>query len=368
MRVTRSLTMLMCMSSLYLTHVSHTPASRRQWLKACSSWTAALAVLPWQAMANPDKPRLTLVLDDKSSLSHLPLLLAEQLGYFKAEGIEVELVEQASHTAAAAALMHGQADVWCAPYENALLLNTKGFRALSVVQIARTPQWVLGVSNKNIPSYKTLADLRGKRVGLLDSEGSAQRCLNFILLRSGVRPNQLSMVNLNSSLQAMFSLRSGSVDALWATDPLVTALEKKDELSIAANFRTLKQTQRVFAGPLPGNSLLVSPALVQQRPQTCQALVAAVVRALKWLRTAGPSDLLRTMVDNPVLPDRLVYLNAVDNLRESFSLDGWLSADAQQASMRMLSMLDPSWASANVAWQSTVHNDFVRLAKQRFRV
>lgn len=369
MRAKHSLAMLLSMSSLYLTDSFHVPVSRRQWLAGCSALTASLAVLPRQATATaPEKPRVTLLLDDRSSLSHLPLLLAEQLGFFKAEGIEVEMLEQANHVAGASALSITNPDVLCIPYENALLFKAKGIHMVSLAQIARTPQWVLGVSNKNVPSYKSLADLRGKRMGLIDAEGSAQRCLNFILLRAGMKPSQLNWVNLNSSVHAMVALRNGQVDALFAADPLMTALEKKDDVTVVTNLRTLKQTQRIFSGPLPGNSLLVSQAFAQQHPQTCQALVAAVVRSLKWLRTAGPSDLLRTMVDNPVLPDRLVYLNAIDNVRESFSLDGWLSTEAQQASVRMLGMLDPSWASANVAWQNTARNDFVRQAKQRFRI
>jgi hypothetical protein len=74
------------------------------------------------------------------------------------------------------------------------------------------------------------------------------------------------------------------------------------------------------------------------------------------------------MVDNPVLPDRLVYLNAIDNLRESFSLDGWLLTEAQQVSLKMLGLLEPIFNSRSVAWQSTVRNDFVKVAKQRFRM
>jgi hypothetical protein len=74
------------------------------------------------------------------------------------------------------------------------------------------------------------------------------------------------------------------------------------------------------------------------------------------------------MVDNPVLPDRLVYLNAIDNLRESFSLDGWLSTEAQQVSLKMLGLLEPIFNSRSVAWQSTVRNDFVKVAKQRLRM
>jgi NitT/TauT family transport system substrate-binding protein len=341
---------------------------RRQWLMGCSALAACLSISPLAALANPDKTRLSLVLDDRASLSHLPLLLAEQLGFFKAEGLTVEFVEQASQTAALSALTQGSADVLCASYDNALLLKQKGFDAVSIVQIARTPQWALGISNKNIPNFKTMADLRGKRIGLLDEDGAAQRCLSFSVMRSGLGSNDIQWVYLNSSLDALEAVRSGSLDALFASDPLMTALEKKDDLAVVRNFRTLKQTQQVFGGLLPGNCLIVSNDLAQENPFVCQALVSAVVRFLKWLKTAGPSDLLRYMVDNPVVPDRLVYLNAVDNLRESFSLDGLLTAEAQQVSMRMLRLLDPNLLSATLAWQGTARNDFVRAAKQRFRI
>jgi len=341
---------------------------RRHWLMGCSALAASLTLSPLPAKANPDKSRLTLVLEDRTSLTHLPLFLAEQLGFFKVEGLEIEWVEQPSQPAAMASLMQATADVMCAPYDSALLLKQKGFDVVCIAQIARTPQWALGVSSKNVPNFKTMADLSGKRIGLLDADGSAQRCLSFSMVRSGLKPNDIQWVYFNSSLNAMLAARSGTVDALFASDPVMTALEKKDDITVVRNWRTLKQTQQVFGGLLPGNCLLVSQALVQQHPNACQALVSAVVRSLKWLRTAGPSDLLRYMVDNPVVPDRLVYLNAIDNLRESFSMDGLLLPEAQQVSLRMLRLLDPKLLSATLDWQSTVNNDFVRKAKQRFRM
>jgi len=349
------------MTDLFSTH-------RRQWLMGCSALLASLTLTHLPAKASPDKSRLTLVFDDRTSLSHLPLLLAEQLGFFKAEGLEIEWVEQPSQPAAMAALMQATADVMCASYDTALLLKQKGFDAVCIAQIARTPQWALGVSSKNVPNFKTMADLSGKRIGLMDAEGSAQRCLSFSMLRSGLQTNDIQWVYFNSSLHAIVAARSGAVDALFASDPVMTALEKKDDLTVVRNWRTLKQTQQVFGGLLSGNCLLVSQALVQQQPEACQAMVSAVVRSLKWLKTAGSSDLLRYMVDNPVVPDRLVYLNAIDNLRESFSLDGLLLPEAQQVSLRMLRLLDPKLLSATLAWQGTVNNDFVRKAKQRYRM
>ena len=366
MRKIALLTMLVAMSAPQ--HFSYAAIARRQWLASCSLWAACMVLAPGQVRAAGDKFHLSLALDDKTSLSHLPLLLAEQLGFFADEGLELDWVEQPSQSQAMAGLTHGSIDVLCAPYESALLLQNRGFDAVSVVQIARTPQWVWGVSSKHVPKLKTLADLRGKRIGLIDSEGSAHRCLWFSLQRFGIQANEVTAVHLNSSLQALVAMRAGSIDALFAGDPLMTALEKKDDVTVIQNFRTLKQTQRVFGGLLPGNGLIVSRALVEKNPKVIQSLVAAVMRSLKWLRTAGPSDLLQHLVDNPVIPDRLVYLNAVENLRESFSRDGWLSAEAQQVSIRMLEVLDPAYSSRSVAWQSTVNNEFVKNAKERFRM
>jgi NitT/TauT family transport system substrate-binding protein len=366
MRKIALLTKLAAMSAPH--HFSYAALARRQWLANCSLWAACMVLAPSQVRAAGDKFHLTLALDDKASLSHLPLFLAEQLGFFAAEGLVVDLVEQPSQSQAIAGLTHGSINVLCAPYENALLLQHRGFDAVSVVQIARTPQWVLGVSNKNVPNFRKLADLRGKRIGMIDPEGSAHRCLSMSLLRAGIPPNEINAVYIQSSVHALVAMRSGAVDALFASDPLMTALEKKDEVTVVSNFRTLKQTQRVFGGLLPGNGLIASRAMVEKNSQVFQSLVAAVMRSLKWLRTAGPSDLLRYLVDNPVLPDRLVYLNAVDNLRESFSRDGWLSNEAQQVSIRMLGLLDPSFNSRSKEWQSTVHNDFVKVAKQRLRM
>jgi NitT/TauT family transport system substrate-binding protein len=153
--------------------------------------------------------------------------LAEQLGFSKLRASEVEMLEQANHVAGASALSITNPDVLCIPYENALLFKAKGIHMVSLAQIARTPQWVLGVSNKNVPSYKSLADLRGKRMGLIDAEGSAQRCLNFILLRAGMKPSQLNWVNLNSSVHAMVALRNGQVDALFCGRSFDDSIRKK---------------------------------------------------------------------------------------------------------------------------------------------
>ena len=106
---------------------------------------------------------------------------------------------------------------------------------------------------------------------------------------------------------------------------------------------------------------------MKKQPQLCQAVVSGVARSLKWLRTAGPSDLLSHMQDNPVLLDRALYLSAVDNTRESYSMDGLMSNDAIQAALRLRNVLEPQsdWRKDVVA---TYTNEFALKAQKRFKV
>jgi NitT/TauT family transport system substrate-binding protein len=119
---------------------------------------------------------------------------------------------------------------------------------------------------------------------------------------------------------------------------------------------------------MPGHSLIVTQVLARKHPQLCQALVDGVARALKWLRTAGPSDLLGSMIDNPILLDRAVYLNAVDNMRESYAIDGVMGQEAAQTALRLRNVLEPETKNLRKEPGLSHTNEFAIQARKRFKV
>ncbi|MSQ66189.1 MAG: hypothetical protein EXR37_07680, partial [Limnohabitans sp.] len=310
--------------------------SKRQWMQCMLATTAALLCSSRLALAQPaDKMRVNLFLDDASSLVHLPVLLAQHLGYFKAEGLQLDVQEQAFGAVAQPPGPVGALQIWSAPLLQGLQAGRAHEPLMSVVQTGRTPQLALAATRRVLTGIKSLKDLEGKKVGLLETGSLAQMCVDYCVLLAGGNPKNISYVALGNPLTAMAVLRGGGIDFLCASDPLITLLEKKGELECLRNFRSLKDTQRSFGGLLPGNSLLVPAGLVASNPAVCQSLVNAVVRAAKWLRTAGPSDLLGTMLDSTFLTDRAVYLNAVDNMRESYAVDGMLSNESFAMALRI---------------------------------
>ncbi len=127
----------------------------------------AAATLPlWATAQSLEKAKVTLAVGGKNLLYYLPLTIAEQLGYFKAEGLEVTIVDFAGGAKALQAVVGGSADVVSGAFEHTINMQSKGQFLRAFVLQGATPQIVLGVNPKTMPNYKTLTDLKGKKVGV----------------------------------------------------------------------------------------------------------------------------------------------------------------------------------------------------------
>ena len=52
---------------------------------------------------------------------------------------------------------------------------------------------------------------------------------------------------------------------------------------------------------MPAGCLYAPSEFILKNPGTCQALAHAVVHSLKWLQTAGPSDMIKTVPESHLL-------------------------------------------------------------------
>ena len=338
--------------------------NRRQWLRQISN--LAMAISPLAASAQTDKTRVQLFVDDVSSLSHLPVMLAHHLGYFKSEGLLVDIVEQSwnhSDTHSSSGLI-----AWSVPFEQVFSANQKEVEWMAVLQTGRTPQLALGINKKTMPVIKGLKDLEHKKIGIQELDSFSQRCTDYMLLQAGLSLSRVSYIAVGHSSAAIQMLRSGSIDAICFGEPLISLLDRKGEIGVVRNLRSIRETVRVFSGLLPGHSLCVPYTMATKSPQTCQALVNGVMRAVKWLRTAGPSDFLHNMTEPTFMSDRAIYLYAVENMRGSFTVDGMLSSDSLASVWRLQRALDANASIKRNLSQSSYTNEFALQAKKQLKI
>src|SRR5215217_587295 len=128
----------------------------------------------------------------KAAFYYLPLTISEQLGYFKAEGLDVEISDFAGGAKALQALVGGSADVVSGAYEHTINMQSKNQYIQSIVLMGRAPQIAIGVSTKRVAGYKSLKDLKGKKIGVSAPGSSTNMIANLVLTRAGLQPSDVS--------------------------------------------------------------------------------------------------------------------------------------------------------------------------------
>ncbi|MGA8514296.1 MAG: ABC transporter substrate-binding protein, partial [Burkholderiaceae bacterium] len=255
-----------------------------------------------------EKRQFTIAVANKAALPYLPLTIAERLGYFQAEGLELTLLETPSLVRAQHMAHSGEADAVCGWLENILTAPGKAQPFQAFVLQGRAPQMAFGVSMKTLPGLRSLASLRGKKVGITAPNTPSHTVAHAVLVRAGLRWSEMGFVSVGTPSGALAALRAGQIDALCYGDPLMTQLEQGAELRVLADTRSLSGTQQVHGGDMPSTCLYTPLDVVQKYPAMLQAATDAMVHALKWLQTAGLSDLMKTVPESYFAGDRALYL------------------------------------------------------------
>jgi NitT/TauT family transport system substrate-binding protein len=340
--------------------------NRRTFTSAAALGATAIAVPFAYAQAKLEKTKVSIAVGGKAAFYYLPLTISEQLGYFKAEGLEVEISDFAGGSRALQAVVGGSADVCSGAFEHTINLQAKSQHFQCFVLQGRAPQIAVGVSTKNMPAYKAIADLKGKKIGVSAPGSSTNMVANLVLSRGGVKATEVSYIGVGVAAGALTALRAGQIDAISNTDPVMTMLEQKGDVKIISDTRTLKGTQEVFGGPMPAACLYASAEFIQKNPNTCQALANAIVHGLKWLQTAGPGDIIKTVPETYLLGDRAVYIDAFLAAKGALSPDGMIPDRGAETAYRALSSIDPEIAKATLDLKAVWTNDFVKAANTKY--
>jgi NitT/TauT family transport system substrate-binding protein len=330
---------------------------------AASALLAAPALLRAQAL---EKPKLTIAVGGKNLLYYLPLTIAEQLGYFKAEGLDVTIVDFAGGTQALRAVIGGSADITSGAFEHTVNMQAKGQRLRAFVLQGRAPQIVLGVNPKTLAAYKTPADLKGKKIGVTAPGSSTNIMLNFFLAKAGLKPTDVSVIGVGASQGAVAAMRSGQIDALSNLDPVISLLQRSGDLKIVSDTRNVAEADKVFGGPMPAACLYAPQPFIDKNPLTVQALANAMVRADKWIQAAGAGEIIKAVPESYLLGDRAVYIDAFLAAKGALSPDGMIPDKGPDTAFRALASIDPEIAGAKLDLTAVFTNDFVRKANLKY--
>ena len=320
------------------------------------------------AEAQIEKRDVHIAVGGQASFYYLPLTIAERLGYFKDEGINLKLSDFAGGAVALRAVVGGSADVVSGAYEHTISLQSKKQYFQAFVAQGRLPQIAFGIVSAKATSVRSFKDLKGLKVGVSAPGSSTHNLVKQLLSKGGLDPNKdVAIIGVGLGATAINAIKSGQIDAISNTDPVMTKLEQDNSIKILADTRTVKGTEAVWGAALPAGVLHAPIEFVQKNPNTVQALANAIVRADKWIAKASATDVAKVVPEAYLLGDRALYLFSYDKVKEAISTDGLISDAGAKATVLALAAFDPGIKPAEIDLSRTYTNEFAKKANQKYK-
>src|SRR6476661_290949 len=209
---------------------------------------AALLAVAFAQAQTIEKKKITLAVGGKSLLYYLPLTIAERKGYFKSEGLDVEIVDFPGGAKALQAMVGGSADIVSGAYEHTINMHAKGQPIVGLALQGRYNGIVLGIAKSKAAQYKSPADLKGMKVGVTAPGSSTHMAVENLAVRAGLKPDDFSAILVGASAGAVAAVKRGTVDAISNLDPVITKLETDGDIVVVADTRTPKGMKEVYGG------------------------------------------------------------------------------------------------------------------------
>ncbi|WP_068087169.1 ABC transporter substrate-binding protein [Polycladidibacter stylochi] len=172
---------------------------------------AGIALAAFTLLSQPTyaSEKLTVLLDWFANPDHAPIVVAKQRGFFEKNGLDVELIEPADPAMPPKLVAAGQGDIAISYQPTFHAQIDEGMPLVRIGSLVTTPLNTLTVLADG--PIKTLADLKGKRIGYSVS-GFEDAMLGAMLKKAGLTLDDVELINVNFSLSP--SLLAGQVDAV----------------------------------------------------------------------------------------------------------------------------------------------------------
>jgi NitT/TauT family transport system substrate-binding protein len=304
--------------------------------------------------------KVRLAVGGQNALYYLPLTVTDRLGYFKDEGLDVEISDLAGGAKALQALIGGSADVVTGAFDHTIQMQAKGQAITAVVQLGRFPGFVMAIVGPRAAFYKGPADLKGMKIGVTAPGSSTHFMVLHMMAQAGLKPDEASFLGVGAGPTAVAAAKRGEIDALVSVDPVINLLQSENAIrQVVADTRTMEGTQAVYGGPYPAAVLYLSPAYAERNPKTVQALTNAFVRGLKWVASHPAEEIAKAMPEEYALGNMPLFIRSIRSSIPMYSPDGRFSPGSAETALKVLREFDEGVRTANIDLKKTSTDEFL---------
>ena len=308
------------------------------------------------------RDRVVITSGGSDKIVYLPAKLAERLGLYRAEDVEVELRSENAGVEARDALLSGAVDGVVGFYDHTIALQAKGRLVQSVAQLAVSTGEALLVGAQRASAVRSIAALKGRAVGVTGLGASTSFLTQYLALAHGLRPNDMTLIPVGAGDRFIAAMRQGKIDAGMTTEPTVSRLLKSGEAHMLVDLRTPEATAAVLGGLYPSACLYMRNAWVERNRARVQRVVSALVGALAYIHDEDPQTIARAMPAEYQAGDRELYVRAIAAAKPMFTRDGRMPTSGPATVLKVMQAIDPNVQYKNIDLGKTYTLEFVDAA------
>lgn len=295
---------------------------------------------------------------------YLPFMLAQRLGYYKDQGLNVTLQDEGAGVDATTDMIAGKVDGVGGFYDHTIAMQGLGQQLESVVSMLTTPGEVELCRNEVKDQIHSPADWKGHNLGITDVGSSTDFLTQFLAQKNGVDPASTHRVGVQSGATLIGAMQHGNVDCAMTTEPTVSTLLATGDAYILLDMRTAAGTAKQLGGEYPATSLYMTTDYVTKHPDIVQKLVNAYVKTLKWIQDHSGADVAAQMpADYYAGSGKDAYVKAFDSEKGIYNPTGIMPPDGPGTDLKVLQAFNPDVKGKTIDLSRTYTDKFVQAAK-----
>jgi NitT/TauT family transport system substrate-binding protein len=308
--------------------------------------------------------KVTVGIGGVALMVYLPTALAKSKGYFAEEGLDVEILDiKGGGSQAASALIGGSVDFSANAIDHAIKAKVQKKDLIAIHSHVRLPVMGLVVANKYKGEIKSIADLKGRPLGVTSPGSQTHMVLGYLLAKSGVKADDVKIIGAGGSTMPL-AIEKDSVHAGMMVDPFFTVFVKQGKGYALVDMFTTKGTVEAMGGEVQGTTLLTRPDVIAKRPATVQKMVNALVRANKLIVGSSGEELAKALPKD-LSGDPKLYAESFEHAREAFPPDSLVSREGVARVIETMRVFEAVPAGMKIEPENLYDNRYVLKALGR---
>lgn len=221
----------------------------------------------------------------------MPIYAAQEKGYYKEAGIDVEMMAFKGGAPAVQALVSGGIEMCLCAADHIVRLKGRRMPAQILVGLDEFHSYAI-IAKGNSP-FTNLESLKGKRVGITAPGSLTDNTLRYSMISGGFRPERdFEIMGTGGGGPMIAAIDTGQVDAgMLITTDIENIMQKPGAYKVVVEYRDM---------PYASFGALVLQSWVKANPKDAAAFAKATVRAIDDLKKdpAFAVSIIRKMYPN----------------------------------------------------------------------